>query len=85
MLGIKPIDGKITGKEAAQVLQWRAKQEFGVEREYNDASLRRHVKEGNIQADPKNRKNRYEVEAVFDLTISPTRGRPRKQEAENAA
>jgi hypothetical protein len=74
-LEIKPVDGKVTGKEAALILSWRAQKEFGVPRQYNDASVRRHVAQGNIQADPHNRKNRYPVEIVFDLNISPTRGR----------
>lgn len=79
LLSIKPIDGKITGKEAAHILKWRAKQEFGIDREYDDATLRRHVKEGNIHADPSSRKSRYPVEEVFDLTIYPTRGKQRKE------
>ena len=76
-LRIKSIDGKVTGIEAARILTWRAKSEFGIDREYDDASLRRHVKEGNIHADPNSRKSRYPVEEVFDLVIYPTRGRLR--------
>lgn len=82
LLSIKPINGKVTGREAAQILQWRAKEEFGVDREYDNASLRRHVKEGNIHADPNSRKSRYPVEEVFDLTIFPARGRARKEVSE---
>jgi hypothetical protein len=85
LLSIKPISGKVTGKEAAQILKWRAKEEFGIDREYDDASLRRHVKEGNIHADPNSRKSRYPVEEVFDLVIYPTRGRPRKAPEEAVA
>jgi hypothetical protein len=90
-LEIKPIDGKITGKEAARILEWRAKNEFGLDRKYDDASLRKHVEKKNLHADPKNRKNRYLVEEVFDLVIYPSRGRPRRKEdqiialGENAA
>jgi hypothetical protein len=80
-LEIKPIDGKITGREAAKVLGWRAKEEFGIDREYDDATLRRHVQQGNLHADPHNRKHRYDVDEVFDLTILPTRGRRRQEVA----
>ncbi len=78
-LEIKPIDGKLTGREAAQVLEWRAKQEFGIDRKYDDASLRKHVQHGNLHADPDNRGSRYLVEEIFDLGIYPARGRPRKE------
>ncbi len=79
-LEIKPVDGKLTGREAAQVLEWRARQEFGIERKYDDASLRKHVQKGNLHANPDNRKSRYSVEEIFDLVIYPTRGRPRQEE-----
>lgn len=76
-LEIKPIDGKITWREAAQILEWRAKREFDIERKYDDASLRKHVQKGNLHADPDNRGSRYSIEEIFDLVIYPTRGRPR--------
>jgi hypothetical protein len=82
-LEIKPKDDRVTGKEAAQILEWRAKQEFGIDRKYDDASLRKHVEKGNLKADPKNRKSRYSVEEIFDLVIYPTRGRPRQTEEQS--
>lgn len=76
-LEIKPIAGKVTGREAAQILEWRAKKEFDLDRKYDDASLRKHVQKGNLRADPGNRGSRYSVEEIFDLAIYPTRGKPR--------
>ena len=89
-------DGRLTGKEAAAVLTWRAKEEVGVEHDYSPSILRRHVEQGNLVAYPgtkvtkdgKSRKSFYDVEAVFGLPIEPRRGLARKQEsktAENAA
>lgn len=83
-LEIKPVDGRVTGKEAAQILEWRAKKEFDVERKYDDASLRKHVEKGNLHADPKNRKSRYSVDEIFDLVIYPTRGRPRQNDEQSS-
>jgi hypothetical protein len=77
-LGIKPEHGTVTGKEAARILTWRAKEEEDVEHFYDPASLRRHVYEGTIEADTSNpRMNRYPVEKVFELPIAPRRGRAR--------
>jgi len=81
-LRIRPKGGKLSGKEAALVLTWRAKEEFGVEHEYKPSILRRHVEQGNLKAYPatkltgegKSRKNVYDVEAVFALEIEPNRG-----------
>lgn len=84
-LEIKPIDGKITGREAAQILEWRAKKEFGIDRKYDDASLRKHVQRGNLHADPSNRRSRYSVDEIFDLAVYPTRGRPRQEVKKQAA
>ena len=79
-LRIKPIDGKVTGKEATLILQWRAREEFGIHREYDDSSLRQHLRQKNLHAEPGNRKSRYLVEEIFDLMISPKRGRATKTE-----
>lgn len=80
VLEIKPIDGKLTGKESAQVLEWRVRKEFGMERKYDDATLRKHVQRGNLHVDAGNRGSRYSVDEIFDLVIYPMRGRPRVNE-----
>jgi hypothetical protein len=88
-LAIKPNkDGRITGKEAATILTWRAKEEADIEHDYSPSILRRHVEQGNLTAYPgtkitkdgKSRKSFYDVEAVFDLSIEPRRGLVRKRE-----
>lgn len=86
-LAIKPKNGKVTGKEAAEILTWRAKEEMGVDHEYSPSILRRHVENGNLVAYPAtkltdkgiSRKSLYDVEAVFELSIEPRRGLKRKQ------
>jgi len=88
-LAIKSKDGKVTGKEAAAILTWRAKEEAGVEHEYKPSILRRHVESGNLVAHPgtkvnektgESRKSLYEVETIFELSIEPNRGLKRLQE-----
>lgn len=82
-LRIKPKNGKITGQEAAVILTWRAKNEFGIEHVYSPSILRRHVDEKNLTAYPAtkltdkgwSRKNLYDVKDVFELSIEPRRGR----------
>jgi hypothetical protein len=75
-LSIKPVNGMVTGKEAASILSWRAKEEHGVIHTYDPSSLRRHVEQKNITPIPVSpRKNMYKVETVFELPIAPTRGR----------
>jgi hypothetical protein len=77
-LGIKAKDGKLTGEESARILTWRAKEERGIDHQYTPSILRRHVEQGNLAAYPgtrgKSRKNLYDVEAVFELSIEPRRG-----------
>jgi hypothetical protein len=81
-LGIKPEHGTVTGKEAARILTWRAKEEEDIEHIYDPGSLRRHAQEGNITADTSNpRLSRYPVEKVFELPIAPKRGRARNTPA----
>ena len=93
-LRIKPMKGRVTGDEAARILTWRAKEEYGILHEYAPSILRRHVKQGNLRAYPgtklpedgKSRKNLYDVESVFELSIAPRRGLGRKHvEKEGAA
>ncbi len=86
-LAIKPKDGKVSGREAAEILTWRAKKESGVDHEYSPSILRRHVEHGNlvaypgtkVTADGTSRKSFYDVEAIFELSIEPRRGLKRKQ------
>jgi hypothetical protein len=88
-LRIKPKNGKVTGKEAARILTWRAKAENGIEHDYPDSAIRRHVERGNLkiaeQVNP--RLNMYLVEDVFDLLLVPKRGiaQQQKGESKNAA
>jgi|SRR5690348_6407170 len=74
-LKIRPIRGMVSSQEGAKILTWRAKNEFGIDREYNAGTIRRHIQLGNLKAEPENtRFNRYPVEAIFDLPITPRRG-----------
>jgi hypothetical protein len=85
-LRIKPKEGMVTGKEAARILTWRAKEEQGVEHDYLDSAVRRHVERGNLKAYPVNtRFNMYKVEDVFDLPLVPKRGIGQQKEVESAA
>lgn len=72
-LSIKPIDGKVSGKEAASILTWRAKYEQNVDHTYKIGTINKHSdKLGVTPAHA--RKNLYDVNAVFDLEIEPKRG-----------
>jgi hypothetical protein len=73
-LGIQAIRGKVTGDEAASILTWRAMKEFSIEHKYDAASLRQRALKGDIKPGA-GRKNRYPVGKVFELPISPARGR----------
>ena len=88
-LSIKPIRGRVTGQEAARILSWRAKNEFGIDHQYNTATLRRHVEQGNLKAYPgtkltsegRSRKSLYDVDVIFELSIAPRRGAALKENA----
>lgn len=72
-LEIKPVDNRVTSQEAASILTWRAKREHGIDYQYSDASVRRHVSLGNFK-DVKQvsiRHSLYNVEEVFELPIKP--------------
>lgn len=82
-LRIEAIDGKVDGHEAAKILTWRAKEEQGIDYEYNSVAIRQHVRqghfpEGSVDA-TEGRHNLYKVEAVFRLPIAPKRGQGRKR------
>ncbi|HYU72014.1 MAG TPA: hypothetical protein VEL31_04990 [Ktedonobacteraceae bacterium] len=86
-LRIKPADGKVTTREAARILTWRAKAEHNVAHEYPDSAVRRHVQQGNLKiAQQINaRFNLYRVEDVFDLQLAPRRGIGQQKEAKEEA
>lgn len=74
-LRIKPFRETVTSREAAKILTWRAKNEFGIDRTYNESAVRRHISLGNLQSvQPEKYMNRYKVEDVFELPITPRRG-----------
>ena len=85
-LSIKPVDGKVSTKEAARILTWRAKHEEGIEHDYPESAVRRHIQQGNLTiAEQKNpRYNLYSVEDVFTLTLVPKRGL-KQQKSEDVA
>lgn len=75
-LSIKPVSGTVTGKEAAAILSWRAREEYAVIHRYDPSTLRRHVKQKNITPIKiSKKKSTYKVEEVFDLSIAPLRGK----------
>ena len=74
-LRIEPEEGMVTTREAARILSWRAKAEQGVEREYPDAAIRKHVQSGHLRRYGDNiRSNRYKPEDIFTLPLVPKRG-----------
>lgn len=87
ILNIKPENGLVDGKEAAAILTWRAKEEYGVVHRYETRALARHVEQKNIvpvapgtRRNMRATKNLYPVAKVFELPIAPTRGRPIEQQ-----
>lgn len=86
-LRIKPVDGMISTQEAARILTWRAEAERGIQHDYPESAVRRHIQSGNLKAYPVNsRYNMYKVEDVFDLPLVPKRGlSQRKSLDENTA
>lgn len=80
-LRIKPVEGKVTGREAARILTWRAKEEQDIEHVYPDSAVRQHVQRGNLKAYPVNRRfNLYKAEDVFDVALAPRRGLAQQKE-----
>lgn len=72
---VKPFQGTVTSREAAKILTWRAKNEFGIDRTYDVSAVRRHISLGNLKSvQPEKYMNRYNVEDVFELPITPRRG-----------
>ncbi len=85
-LRIAPEEGKVDGNEAAKILTWRAKQEYHVEYQYDNTTVRQHVRRGHFPEgtiDTTNpRRNLYKVETVFRLPLAPRRGASRRKQAE---
>lgn len=80
-LHIAPEDGKVDGSEAAKIMTWRAKQEYGVDYEYTATAVRQHVKVGHLkEVDTSNpRRSRYPYVAIFQLPLAPRRGASRRR------
>lgn len=83
-LRIAPENGMVDGNEAASILSWRAREEYGVEYNYDSSSIRQHVRREHFPSgtidDSNKRRNLYQVEAVFKLPITPMRGKGKKKE-----
>ena len=92
-LKIRPVDGKVNGKEAASILTWRAQHEYKDNaREYTAQSVRRHVSLGNLTAHPvppkhgdESRYNLYDLNEVFSLPLAPKRGTKSKEPISRSA
>jgi hypothetical protein len=82
-LRIDPENGKVDGNEAARILSWRARQEYGIEYQYDAVTIRQHVRRGHFSEgtiDTSNiRRNLYQVNAIFKLPLAPRRGISRKK------
>lgn len=73
-------DNKVDSSQAAQILQWRSKQEYGFEHPYTPTSIRRRIVSGDLQPERINaRLNIYDVEQVFHLSLNPKRAAGGKQ------
>lgn len=86
-LAIKPVDGKVTTREAARILSWRAMHEERIEHIYPESAVRRHVQQKNLKVaeQPNIRFNLYIAEDVFALPMVPKRGIAQQKIAEEAA
>ncbi len=87
-LAIRPVNGNVSTKEAARILSWRAKHEEGIEHDYPESAVRRHVESKNLKvAEQKNKRfNLFKAEDVFELPLVPKRGIAQQKRAdENAA
>lgn len=77
-LSIIPSDGCVTTRDAARILNWRAKQEFGVECDYRQATIRKRAYNGTIKPARLMAGHRYwRIEDIFAMPIAPWRGNRR--------
>lgn len=90
-LEIEPYrSNKVDSRQAAQILRWRSKQEYGEEHPYTPISIRRRVVSGDLHPEPiSDRLNIYDIDEVFSLVLRPkrasgARGRAKKKAGENA-
>lgn len=78
-LRINPEAERVNSSEAAKILTWRAKEEHGVEHEYNALAVRKHGSKLDakpaLRADgsPNPRQNTYDVKRLFEIDILPAR------------
>lgn len=78
-LRIDPNAERVSSSQAAKILTWRAKQEYGVEHEYNATAVRAHVDQLDKQPAVKKdgtvnlRQNTYSVAKLFEIDILPQR------------
>lgn len=76
---IDPEAERANSSQAAKILTWRAKEEHGVEHEYNATAVRKHASQldtmharradGSLNP----RQNTYDVKKLFEIDILPKR------------
>jgi hypothetical protein len=75
-LHITPLKtNKVDSAQAATILTWRLKREYGIDRPYTTTAVRRRVDTGKLPvAEQLHRRfNLYNVRHVFDLSLMPGR------------
>ena len=78
-LHINPKATRVNSTQAANILTWRAREEYGVILEYDATAVRKHTKKLDAQpallkdGSPNMRQNTYSVEKLFEIDIRPTR------------
>jgi len=76
---IHPDTERVNSLQAAKILSWRAKEEHGVEHEYNATAVRKHADKLDAQPAFKSdgsvntRQNTYDVKKLFEIDIIPAR------------
>ena len=79
-LRIKTVNGQVNTHETARILTWRAKAEYDIEHVYPESAVRRHVERKTLNvAHWTGVANRYKVEDVFEVPITPKRGIAQKK------
>jgi len=78
-LHINPDSERVNSMQAARILSWRAKEEFGIEHKYTATAVRKHATKLDAQPDrkadgsPNLRQNTYDVKRLFEIDILPAR------------
>lgn len=76
---IFPDAQRVNSKEAAKILSWRAREEYGVAHTYNATAVRKHAKQLDAHPATKGdgsvnlRQNTYDVRKLFEIDILPSR------------